>query len=383
MKKLIQFGLLGVLLLTLPGCWNKRELPELGLVMAVALDQGKKGQIEMTTQVFRPSASGSEGGGGDPKSSFINVKTSKDTVFQNIREVPLHLGRRTQWSHMRVIMIGESLARKTDIGKLLDLFFRDHEPRHNVSVLIAKGHAGEYLAKKPIVEQTTGQQLMRIKQYLFQKNTSTIKSTLLEVAKQLKDDNDALLGYVNEENGSFAASGAALIKKGKLIGVLPSDHIKGLLMLLNNYQNGLVVISCPNNKKENEAIEIVSLHSRWKVNMVDDKITVRVKMEVEGALGELRCTELKTMKDEAKLIDQIEKELTKEMMTTIQVLQDRKADVIGVGNHIYRYHPKQWSKMKNNWDERFAQVTFTFHIKTKLITSGTSLPEPVLSENAQ
>ena len=47
---------LSVLMVLLTGCWNKIELDELGFVMGVALDKGKNGVIELTTQVYRATS---------------------------------------------------------------------------------------------------------------------------------------------------------------------------------------------------------------------------------------------------------------------------------------------------------------------------------------
>lgn len=56
MKKWMVFIFVLTSFLLLTGCWNKTELDEDGFVMAIALDQGKGGRLELTTQMYRPNA---------------------------------------------------------------------------------------------------------------------------------------------------------------------------------------------------------------------------------------------------------------------------------------------------------------------------------------
>ncbi len=147
MKKLAILLFLTAIFIMLPGCWSKKELTELGFVMGIAFDQGKDGKIEMLTQVYRPTSVQSTASALTRVSS-INIKTSDDSVMEAVRDITIHLGRKAQFSHMRIIVVGEKLARSVNIGKLLDLFYRDHEPRSSVSLAIAKGKASKMLEKR-------------------------------------------------------------------------------------------------------------------------------------------------------------------------------------------------------------------------------------------
>ena len=148
-------------LFVLTGCWDRAELPEKGFVMGIALDQAKGGKISLTTQVFKPTQGVGSIGGKSPTVSFANVTTIDSTLPRAIRDIPINLGRKTQWSHTRLIIIGEQLAREQEIFSLLEFFFRDHEPRLTVSIMIAEGRADNYLNKKPYIENTISQQLFQ------------------------------------------------------------------------------------------------------------------------------------------------------------------------------------------------------------------------------
>lgn len=376
---------LSAALLILPGCWNNRELDESGFVMAIAVDQGKGRELDLTTQMYRPVSGqqGGGGGGGSPSANLL-VKTSDDSLFEAARDIPIHLGRRANWGHMRVIIIGEKLARSTDVGRLIDLFYRDHEPRHTISIMIAKGRADKILEQQPAIEQTIGQQLLLTKQVTYKSSAKSMDTTLLKLALMMNSPHgDTAITYVYEdkrEKNVLNSAGLALLKKGKMKSILPSKKVEGLIMLRNEFQSGITEIPCPGKKLETESLEVLSLNTKLKPKLAGDKVkNVQVRTQVEGAIGELRCTDIKTRKDEAEFTHKVEEQIKKQMLDTIRILQKNKMDVIEIGNKIASSNPKKWEKMKDTWDKQFAAIPFDIQVKVKLITTGTVIGKPAVS----
>jgi spore germination protein KC len=382
MKKWLVVIFLSATLLILPGCWNKRELDESGFVMAIAVDQGKGRELEFTSQMYRP-ITGQQGGGGGSPSANLLIKTRDDSLFEAARDIPIHLGRRANWGHMRVIIIGEKLARSTDVGRLLDLFYRDHEPRHTISIMIAKGRADKILDMKPAIEQTIGQQLLLTKQVTYKSSAKAMDTTLLKLALMMNSPHgDTAITYVYEdkrEKNVLNAAGLALLKKGKMKSILPSKKVEGLIMLRDEFQSGIIEIPCPGKKLETESVEVLNLGTKMKPKLVGDKVNVQVKTKVEAAIGEMRCTEIKTRKDEAEFTHKVEEQIKKQMLETIHILQKNKMDVIEIGNKIASSNPKKWEKMKDTWDKRFAELPFDIQVKVKLLTTGTVIGKPAVS----
>ncbi len=384
MKKGMVIILLSAVLLILPGCWNKEELDESGFAMAIALDQGKGGTLDLTTQIYRPSnTKGASSGSGTKQTKNLLIRTSDDSLLEAIRDIPLHLGRKAKWSHLRIILVGEKLAAATDVGKLIDLFYRDHEPRHTVSIMIAKGRAEKILEKKPEIEQTIGQQLMLTKQVSFKSSAKSMDTTLLKLALQMNSpQGDASITYVYEDKKKkdvLNSAGLALIKKGKMTGILSPKKVEGLVMLRNEIVSGAIEVPCPGKKFETESLEILSFKTKLKPKLKGNKVSVQVKSQVQGAVGELKCTNIKTKKDEAEFTHKMEEQIKHQMLETAQFLQKKKSDIIGIGNKIAGAHPKQWNKMKEGWDEQYAKIPFDIQVKLQLVTTGTVIGKPTVS----
>jgi germination protein, Ger(x)C family len=375
-----------VTLVFLSGCWSQFELPDRGFVMGVALDEGEGGKIELTTQVYRPQpAHGSHELPGSGKGTAgLNIKTSDITVMEAVRDIPIHLGRKAQWSHIRVILIGEQLARKVDMGDLLDFFYRDHEPRITVSLIITKGKAGELLKKQPAIEQTMGQQLLRAKKFAASASGKTMDTTLLRwVLQSLSEHSDSYISYVYEDKQDedmFSVAGLALFKGGKLSVIMSPKKTEGFVMLRNEYNDGVIQIPCASPSKEMETMEVIRLRTKIKTYIKGDQIKVQVRAQGDGAIGNMKCTQIENEEDEAAFVHKVEERVKLKMLTTIHFLQKNKIDVIGIGNSIYQKHPKQWKKLSSEWDEKFAEIPFSVEVKLRLITGGVLTGKPVTSE---
>ncbi|SFE61250.1 spore germination protein KC [Paenibacillus algorifonticola] len=366
--------------MTLTGCWSKYELTERGFVMGVALDETKDGKIEMLTQIYRP-ASVETGKSATTQKSSVSIRTHDDTVMEAVRDIPIHLGRKAQWSHTRVIIVGEKLARSQDLSKTLDLFYRDHEPRSSVKLLISKGPAYKLLEKQPLIEQTTAQQILRTEEFSFLNAAKTMDSTLLSLLLQRESAHpDAILSYVyNNSNPkeTLSTAGLALIKEGKLKKIMPPDKVEGLLMLRNDYHSGVLEIPCSGMKGEKETAEVLSLRTAMKTKVQNGKPQVSFKIKGDLAITEMKCTSIVSFKDEQKFVEKFSAAILRQTAGTLKFLQKNKLEVIGIGNQLYRQSPKEWQKLQQNWDEQFARLPIEVKAEFRLVTGGTINSKPV------
>lgn len=49
-----------------------------------------------------------------------------------------------------------------------------------------------------------------------------------------------------------------------------------------------------------------------------------------------------------------------------------KMDVLGFGRRLQISYPKEWNKVKNNWDETFSEIPVKFIIDVSIKEMGTS-----------
>lgn len=373
------------ILFVLTGCWDRAELPEKGFVMGVALDLTEDGKIALNTQVYRPSQ-GVATGAIPAETAYMNVTTQDTTISRAIRDIPINLGRKTQWSHIRLIIIGEKLARERKIGDILEFFYRDHEPRLTVSVMIGKGRADQYLKIKPLIENTTSQQLFQSGRSASTNTGKTIYTNLLKMGLQLKSQvGNAMIPYVyftNDPPTVTNVAGAAMFKKGKLIGRIEPRMLEGLQLMTNEYESGMLDIPCPNapSKTKVESVEVLEFQSKLKTIASEDSLKVRVKVNIEVALIELACSKIMTVEDENKFAKKVEETIKGHLEDTAEWLKQKKFDAIGIGNKLYQDNPRLWKKLKKDWDDRFARAQFDIEVKVRVNNSGTVIPKPIFQK---
>lgn len=388
MNRFISIVLCLLSLLLLTACWDADELTDRGFILGHGLDQDKD-QIVVTSQVYRPTVSSGGQvaviGSGGSEASYANIKTSGKSVFDAIGHVPLYIGRMTNSSHLRIILISEELARKKNLGDILEVFYRKNDIRITSPVMITKGKAADYFELKPIMEKTISEQIFDSELHSAGTSQKTVNTNLLGLALQMKSEvGNSMLPFVNIKQDQAkpipGIYGAALFKKGKMIGTLPSERVEILNILLNEYQNGVVEIPCHTKPKKDESFEINFIKSSMDPIIKGDSLQVNASVRMEIVLEELSCSKTQKPEEEKELEKKIAQKVKKDLEETIAVLQAKKFDAINLGNKLYAKDVNIWRKWKKNWDQRFADSHFIFDVQVRIISSGTATGKHFISK---
>lgn len=126
---------LTILVISLTGCWNRRELTDLSIATAMGIDKSDDGYL-VTAQIINPSEIAAQVP--TTRTAVTSYRTTGATVFEALRKLTKESPRKIYMSHMRTIVFGEDLA-KEGIAKTLDFISRDHEFRTDFYILVARG----------------------------------------------------------------------------------------------------------------------------------------------------------------------------------------------------------------------------------------------------
>ncbi|MFC5703971.1 Ger(x)C family spore germination protein [Cohnella faecalis] len=380
------FATLSVLVLfLLTGCWSRVELDELAFVQGVAIDLTEDGsEIDLTVQFYKPTSGGkdSSGNSGNSGERFINLKTKGASIFEAVRDVAIHLGRKASWTHMRILVIGEKLAQERDIGEILDFFARDHEPRLSMSVMIGKDRADAYLKTKPFIEASTSQQLREVGRFSYKYAGKTMRISLRDLMLDLKSQTEVSSVpyiYFDRENGASitTVTGLQILRKGKWVSDIPTERIESLLMLIGKYKGGVLQAPCADHKapeiRKMESVEVESIKTVTEVKITNDRAKARISIKARGYAGELICSSIKSPEEAAKFNQKIKKSLEQDLDLTLQFLQERKLDALGIGNRIFRQDPALWARWKPEWEERFSKLPITVEVEVNVFNTGANI----------
>jgi spore germination protein KC len=382
MKQVAIFVITGLLFI-LSGCWDQRELMERGFVLGSAIDQ-EEDQLKLTVQFYRPSPT--EGAGGGAGEEPANFHITSQTISEGARNIVNHVGRRANWSHMQVIVIGEETAKARNLSDLLGFFYREQEPRATTHIVIGQGKGSDYLDIKPIFEDSSGRQLHEIQRFSHEVTGHAKETTIHDLSLQMKSElGISIIPYVTKVKEKIETApiiGVAIIKNDKMVDELSGIETQSLLVLREEYNRANWRLPCENgNKNQYDNIEVFLLDSNISPKIEGDKVTVDVSLNFEVTLREIVCnTELETVDDVEKYVQYIQEQLEKNLMNTIQKLQENKVDAINIGSRVYQDNPKLWKKVKKDWDQLFAESQYVFDITVDMEGSGIIHYKPFLKK---
>ncbi|WP_165452316.1 Ger(x)C family spore germination protein [Paenibacillus thalictri] len=349
------------------------ELNQRGFILGVALDLGKNGNIELTSQFYRPSLTGT--------GTVVNIHTEGITLFDAIRDITMKLGRKSQWSHMQTILIGEQIAKSERCKEVLDFFYRDDEPRLTTQIVVTEGKARPYLSIQPLMETSISRQTHEAQRSASKFSGKSVQTNLLNMRRQLKSEVETtILPYMKKSTDALDGayiSGAILVHKGNLIATLTPRQVQTYLMLTGQFKEGVIPIPC-NDTKKNDSFEVVELETKLSARMRDGVPHVHVQMKLTGTVRELVCAQMSSYESAAAFQKKIASEIKKQLAESVRGMRQMKADMFGIGNKLYKKDPHLWEELKVDWDDKFSRSVYSFEVNVVITNSGLENGKPVL-----
>jgi spore germination protein KC len=372
----------------LSGCWNRRELNELAIAVGVGLD--KKGDnYLLSVQVADTGAVAHNKSAGGPAVTLYQIEAG--TVYEAFRRLTTLSPRRIYPSHLRILIIGEDLARE-GIAKSLDLLARDWELRSDFFMTVARGDTAENVLKV----LTPFEQIPANKLYKSLKTSEKLwaptKATRLDdfVNDFMSDGKQPVISGIqvigNAEKASkidnlgssvpaarLRYSNLAVFKEDKLIGWLDEQESKGYNYITDNVASTVGLIGCPDSEG-NVNVEIIRSSSSMKGAVRNGKPVIDVTILSTENIGEVECS-INLLED--KNIKKLEALAAKK---TVEIMNDAlkksqklyKSDIFGFGNAIHRADKQYWKKHKDHWADIYPNVEVNFHVKIVIREVGTT-----------
>ncbi|MFC5703684.1 Ger(x)C family spore germination protein [Cohnella faecalis] len=368
-------------LITGTGCWDRRELNELGIQLGAAIDKSSEG-YELSVQVVDPGqVASAKGSGGINRAPVTMYKASAPSILEAYRKLTQTSPRKIYNSHLRVLVIGEELARD-GIAKALEMQSRGSESRTDFFIMIARKTSAENVLKiiTPL-EKIPANKMYYSLDASARSWAPTTTFTLDKFINQLVTDglNPVLTGIDivgsqhegesnrNVQNIDPAArlvfSGLAVFRRDKLVGWLNEEESRGYNIIMNNLYSTAGPVTCPNGG--NVIVEILRSHTKMTGKMVGDKPVIDLTFTAEANVGEIACDIDITDPQSLRQLEKTAAKLTVKALdeTIDSVKQKYNTDIFGFGDAIHRYHPRQWKKVKDKWaNEMFQRTEVRFHI---------------------
>ncbi len=386
MKRVMLTGILVCLLLS--GCYDMREINEIGLVMEVGIDKLSDGTegFEVTVQIANPKqGSGKQGGSeGGVSKSWVCSGTGA-TIFEAVRELSKVASKRVMWAHNNIVIVGEELA-KSNITPVLDFFTHNTELRMKTWIVVSHGKAKDYLKAKIVSGELAGLEVSNL--FRYQKLVAnSAASEILHVYSSFKQENShplmsgLLLTESENKSGEKSSegpekqlklSGSAVFKGSKMLGWLTDEETRGINWVLENTENTIVSVRTKEATNYNVAIETRKVKSKINSTIVSGVPHFTIDISGTGDIVEEDGTTEKSMPEyKAELEILLNKRIKNEIMLGLSKIQkDYKSDVVDFAQIFHIQNPKEWrKKYRTQWEEVFPEIPVEVNVNIDINSS--------------
>ncbi|EON72334.1 Ger(x)C family spore germination protein [Lysinibacillus sphaericus] len=384
MTKTKSLFLLFIVTLLLSGCWSKRELNELAIVVALGVDKVDD-EYEISVQVVDPSEISTKQPSSG-RSPVVTYHAKGETAFEAIRKMTTLTPRKAYFSHLQVVVLGEELA-ADGINDTLDFIARDHEFRNDFDVIVSsKSTAKEVLNVLTPIEKVPANKMLNSIKVSQKAWGSTLSVSIDELVNTLNSnkksavltaielDGDKKLG-IDQTNVERIKTpvvlkfvGLAVFKEDKLQGILTEEESRSFNFLNGKIESTVEIIACP--EQGQLTTEITQSTTKVKGQFKNDTPQMNVQIDVEQNVGEVECdinlTENKTIAYINKKTAELIEERIKQTLMTIQ--KNYQLDILGFGEVLYRKDAKKWKGIQGEWSTIFPELAV--NVEVRVTTQG-------------
>lgn len=382
--KRIKFLIL--LLPLLSGCYNYRELNDLGITTAVSIDY-KDNNFYVIAEVINPIKQ--QDASSSNNSPFVNYNSSSSSLQDAFRKVVLESPRQLYAAQLEIIVLSEEVV-NNHLEEVLEYFARDPEARTEIKIIVAKTED----STKAITLQTL----------LTSLSSSNIIKSLDLQSKVLGMDypvtlNELLNMYIDpylevvlpsmtlygnyeigDEKENITTSspkaivkidGSTITKDNKILGYLDLEESK-ILNLINgklketiikmNYYDGYIIFE-PNRIKVSRELDIKN--NIIKINISGYSKTKEIQSNID----------LKDPKEVEKLNKALNMELEKKITDTFNSIREKyDTDVFGFQELYYRTNYKYFKENCTNWyEDIYPKIKLEVKANVRLYEKGSTL----------
>lgn len=388
MRQLAMCLIIGMLIPLLAGCWDRNELNEISLVVGLGIDKVDN-LYKVSVQLVNPARVAPKSGVSSNASPVVTFEESGKTLPEALRRMEVKAPRKLYYAHLRMIVLGEELAR-SGIGKPLDFISRNPQMRTDFFLIIAKNsYASEVLKIFSRMDPIPANNLYTTLEASDKLWAATGKTTLDKLIQELSKPGKSptmtgveIIG--NKQVGESTAniekieppallrySGMAIFKLDRMVGWIGEDETKALNYVQNSINQTVGFLSCPGDSGS-ISVDAVNISSHMKTQVKNGKPIIQVHLRVEENISDIECDVDITQKPVLdKLKEEGDQKLKKMITNAIHKVQKQYGtDIFGFGQLIHQKNPKIWSQYKD-WNEEFKQLEVHVEVDTVLRRMGT------------
>lgn len=366
MKKLKMCLVILLSLTLLAGCWDATEIEDQFLVWAMGWDVATDRPDQLLLSMSSPTTNEDA-----PKPLAVVAATgySLEEARNNIQR---YIFRQIEFGHMRILLIGEEVARG-GIIKYLDAIGRNPKIGRQTLIVVVDGRADElYQLQNPTIALPGDYMVNLIR--LNSQNDNAVDSTFREFFESVSQEGqEPATAYVKmEENKTaFNSTGVAVFKGDKMVGALRGRGVQSYLLLRDLSKAGSFTIGKATEKDGQATTFRYHRHvTKIKTRILDGVPHVYVNIALEGDITEYTPdTSISNPQTIIRAEAAFEKVLRNELEKTVKQCQEEfNSDIFGFGMYFRAYHQDYWKSV--TWDDEFPRMKTHITVDVKIRRVG-------------
>ncbi|WP_019537054.1 Ger(x)C family spore germination protein [Paenibacillus ginsengihumi] len=364
------------------GCWDRREIVDVGIVMLTALDEGREpGTYRVHIHIAEPTRLGGAGQTpiGNPRVEPVTHIVTEgpdidETRFEAERIVP----RDIETSHRRVFIMGEPLARH-GIKEVLDQISRNPKNRISTQLIIAEGSRAEELIDRKLPLENFGSEVLR--ELVLRKGQ--VPNTLRDyfIASTSPGQQPVAAGLTIVGN-KISFNSVAIFQDHKLKGYIKGKQVPALIGLLGGRAGGSLTFRIPQVKGSLSA-HLYQVKVRRMVAISKGEPIFTFRVTCQGRIMDNRTNlDLGAPGNVRKVEEAFTDELEQTYRSLFHRLQKEfQVDSVGLGAMIARRYPDFWKQIEKEWPTMYPNAKITWQVGGKITGIGSVGAPLYLPEN--
>lgn len=375
-----------IMIFLFTGCYDYKELDELSIVTAVAIDKTED-EYEISFSIANAKKAQVSSKEGESQTTVFSGKGP--TLTEAMREIDLKNPRSSYLGHVSVIVMSDEVARD-GVFKVVDFLMRDPEARKKFYFLIAKDQQAKDVIKvlSPLESFPSQNIIINLQNSSSNQSVSTNMGYSQFVRDVLRPGINPTLSSIlligdpkegsnmsnleNSEPETYLQLGnLGIFKEDKLIGFTKKDESRGINIINGNAPNVIVKTKCDESNYANANITNIQIKKDYQLK--NNKPSVSLEVSAMGSLQEINCSyDLLNQAELRKLESKLEQALNEMLTNSVENAQKKyKSDIFGFGLYYYRNNPDYFKHVKTIWnDEVFPSMKVDIHTKIRLKTKG-------------
>lgn len=375
-----------LMILFLTGCWDRHELNEMAIISAAGVDPHSEKELTFIYQIVNPSAF-TDKGASSIKTPFFTLKTNSQTLFSAISMASRELLRTLYLGHLQAFIINSEFATEFGLRHLFDFLYRNNEIRENIHLFVTDDQSVEdILSTQFVLENING---LAIEKYLLNayENEGVVRPVELREAVSILVSGSTCLvlplikisppnpesnltdTQTADDRTVITVEGFAVFKKDRQIGTLNPKEGRALNFVTDDINKTDLVFPY---KGHNHTLEILNSDTKISTEIKNGKPEILIEIENRASLNDFTIPmEL----DNQTIINELEKISNKIIKEEVEAVisktqQEFRVDIFQFGEKISKQHPKDWEKIKDDWEEYFVDLEVKIKVNTTITDIG-------------